>query len=160
MPTYPLRHVSLREAICCCQKELIHVTIDGHFIPAPAFDELRPSHAHHYHGMTSVTLNHRHIVDFYLYALNGSATDGHIHRYQGLTYIADRHFHRLIGNSGPAIPLPDGSHYHLIDGLTDEEPFINRGNFYSTVLSIDRHTHRLVGPTGRGIGYEDPFFLT
>lgn len=131
-----------------------------YYTPPPEIDALRPSHAHHFRGNTSVTMGHFHLADFYAYAANGSANDKHTHRLQGYTYVNDKHFHRYLGNTGPAIPLPDGSHYHMIDIEVNDEPFITKGNFYSTVLSIDRHTHRLTGPTGTGIGYEDvSFFL-
>lgn len=121
--------------------------------PPPYIDALRPSHAHYFAGISSETLEHKHLVQFFTYAVNGSAHDGHIHRFQGYTSVNDKHFHRFFGFTGPAIPLPDGSHIHLLKGEVDPEPFISKGNYYFTVLSVDRHTHRFSGPSGGGIGY-------
>lgn len=126
----------------------------------PANPYRGPEHAHYASIPSSVSLGHRHLVDFFTYPVNGTATDGHIHDYQGTTRVAKYegqiHFHRLYGITGPAIALPDGSHYHAIDEKTNDEPFEFLGNNYKTVLTIPRHTHAYRGYTSVGIGYEPP----
>lgn len=120
------------------------------YVPQP------PAHAHAFINWTSVALGHFHGVEMFVYAANGDGMDGHVHRYQGHTKMAMGHFHRFIGLTGPPIPLPDGSHYHEIDGLTNDEPFEFKQNYYKTVLSVKRHAHKFAGRTGTGIGYEPP----
>ncbi|RKN84101.1 YmaF family protein [Paenibacillus ginsengarvi] len=117
-----------------------------------------PAHAHYVAIQSSVTLGHSHLVDFFTYPVNGTATDGHTHQYQGASRVASyegqAHFHRISGETGPAIPLPDGSHYHSVDDRVNDEPFRFEGGSYRTVLTIPRHTHAYSGVTGPGIGYE------
>ncbi|MEF3301669.1 YmaF family protein [Paenibacillus sp. GYB003] len=119
-----------------------------------------PSHAHYAAYRTSSVAGHSHIVDFFTYPVNGTATDGHTHDYQGVSRVANygtqSHFHRIVGETGPAVPLPDGSHYHLVEGSLNDEPFQFEGGSYKTVLTIPRHPHSFSGPTGTGIGYEPP----
>jgi hypothetical protein len=111
------------------------------------------SHAHYMQTITDEALKHVHMMGLYTYAVNGTSTDKHVHTYQGHTLMADGHFHRFLGTTGPAIGLPNGEHYHRVISKTDDEPFIFRGNQYSTVLAIPRHVHTFSGVTGRGIGY-------
>lgn len=42
----------------------------------------------------------------------------HVHEYSDITEIADGHLHAMRGVTGPAIPLPNGSHYHCMRGIT------------------------------------------
>lgn len=116
----------------------------------------QPAHAHFYRAVTSVGLGHSHILEFYVYPANGDAYDGHQHNYQGHTMVNQGHFHRVIGTTGPAIPLPDGSHIHEVYDRVDDEPFSFRGGYYSTETGIPRHEHTFEGPTGPGIGYWPP----
>lgn len=120
----------------------------------PIDPRAQPSHAHMFQAYSSDNLGHRHIVAFFTYPVNGNAWDGHVHDYQGHTSTDAGHFHRLIGVTGPAIPLPDGSHYHKVAGSVDDEPFLFEGGSYKTVLSIPRHTHAFHWYTGTGLGYD------
>lgn len=117
-----------------------------------------PAHAHYARVEASIELGHRHTVDFFTYPVNGTGADGHVHDYQGVTRVAaydgQVHFHRLLGITGPAIALADGSHYHLIGGEVNDEPFRFEGGSYRTVLTIPRHTHDYAGATGPGLGQE------
>ncbi|WP_213410468.1 YmaF family protein [Xylanibacillus composti] len=115
---------------------------------------LLPPHAHYFFpALTTFTLGHRHRVTFFVYAANGIAGDGHVHRFQGTTDLDAEHFHRITGYTGPAIPLESGAHFHWIQAEAEEEPFQFREGYYKTVLTIPRHSHRFAGPTGTGIGY-------
>ncbi len=116
-----------------------------------------PAHAHFFHGMTTMNLNHAHLLVLFTYPNNGYSDDGHIHRYQGITRYKQGHFHRFEGLTGPAIALPGGSHLHRIDNEVDEEPFRLQGGYYTTVSSIPRHRHRFGGMTGIPIGYDPSF---
>lgn len=117
-----------------------------------------PSHAHYARVRSSYQQGHWHTVDFFTYPVNGSGSDGHHHDFQGVTrmaaYDGQIHFHRFYGITGPAIALPDGSHYHQINGEVNDEPFLFEGGSYKTVLSIPRHTHLYSGATSSGLGYE------
>ncbi|WP_245920922.1 YmaF family protein [Melghirimyces profundicolus] len=44
--------------------------------------------------------------------------DHHVHEYRGTTTFDDGHVHHFHGITGPPIPLPNGSHYHEIQGTT------------------------------------------
>jgi hypothetical protein len=46
------------------------------------------------------------------------AAYAHVHEYSDNAEIAEGHQHTMRGVTGPAVPLPDGSHYHLMRGLT------------------------------------------
>ncbi|WP_274363490.1 YmaF family protein [Paenibacillus thermotolerans] len=113
-----------------------------------------PAHAHGFAALTSETMGHAHFLVLNTYPTNGSGTDGHVHRYQGITRTDAGHFHRFFGSTRPAIPLPDGSHVHEISAEVDDEPFIFLGNYYETVQEIPRHTHAFFGRTGTPIGQE------
>lgn len=117
-----------------------------------------PSHAHYARAASSVALDHWHWVDFFTYPINGDATDGHVHDYQGTSRVADYrgipHFHRLLGVTGPAIALPDGSHYHRISDNLNDEPFQLEGGSYLTVQTIPRHVHAYSGTTSAPLGTE------
>ena len=122
----------------------------------PLFPERPPAHAHWFRGGSVPEQGHSHNVEFYTYPVNGSGTDRHVHTYQGHTSQNAGHFHRFIGTTGPAIPLPNGSHYHTVADKLDTEPFEFKGNFYVTVSRIKLHTHEFRGATGTGLGYEPP----
>jgi hypothetical protein len=113
---------------------------------------VKPPHAHYYGDETSVTQGHRHVVELFTYPVNGDGTDGHVHRYQGTTRMSANHFHRFDGYTGPAIALPNGSHYHMISDEVDSEPFQHRGRYFKTVVEIPRHVHSFSGPTGGPLG--------
>lgn len=116
-----------------------------------------PPHAHYFlPAVTSTALGHRHSITFFTYATNGYAADGHVHSFQGTTELGFNHFHRIVGNTGPAIPLGSGAHFHWVQFEVDDEPFEFQEGYYETVLSIPRHTHRVAGPTSTGIGYFPP----
>ncbi len=113
-----------------------------------------PPHAHYFFpAITSEALGHMHRSTFFVYAANGNATDGHVHSFQGTTNLDANHFHRFLGDTGPAIPLDNGAHYHWVKLEVDDEPFQFQEGYYETVLTIPRHTHRFSGATSTGIGY-------
>jgi hypothetical protein len=64
----------------------------------------------------------------------------HTHEYLGSVKIAEKkkypHNHRFAGVTGQAIILPDGNHFHKLEGNTD---------FY------ENHLHKVVDITGPGI---------
>lgn len=127
-----------------------------HSLSLPLFPEKPPSHAHLFRGWSVPQLGHAHFVEIFTYSVNGNAADRHVHTYQGHSSVSSGHFHRFFGTTGPAIPLPNGSHYHDVDGALDDEPFEFKGGFYVTVTRIKRHTHGYKGFTGTGLGYEPP----
>ncbi|WP_238178205.1 YmaF family protein [Paenibacillus contaminans] len=120
-----------------------------------------PSHAHYALVRSSAALGHWHWIGFFTYPVNGGDTDSHIHDFQGVSRVADyqgiSHFHRFTGETGQAIPLSGGGHYHMFDAATDNEPFQFKGGAYKTVLSIPRHIHAFTGATGSGLGYDIAF---
>ncbi|MGF7029638.1 hypothetical protein J2T17_000543 [Paenibacillus mucilaginosus] len=116
-----------------------------------------PAHAHEFRIRTAPALGHTHHMLLYTYAVNGTGEDGHIHKFQGHTLMADgSHFHRVTGQTGPAIPLPGGKHYHEASGELDDEPFQPKGGYYTTMLSVPRHVHGYAGRSGPPIGTEPP----
>ncbi|WP_371861032.1 YmaF family protein [Paenibacillus macerans] len=122
----------------------------------PMFATNCQAHAHAFYGSTSINLGHRHNVRFFTYPVNGGPSDCHFHRFQGITYTRDQHFHRFNGYTGPPVYLPDGSHFHWVDDVVDDEPFEFRGQYYITVTGIPRHRHSFQGRTGPPLGYEPP----
>lgn len=120
----------------------------------------RPSHVHYFRGSTGETLQHTHFIEFFTYPVNGNGYDGHIHQFQGITELSlqgkVRHLHRFLTQTGPAISLPDGSHYHELHTEVDDEPFEHYGNYYRTVFAIQRHKHIIYGATGTPIGSVPP----
>jgi hypothetical protein len=119
---------------------------------------LRPQHAHYFHAISTKSQEHRHVVYGYTYSVNGSSTDKHIHTYTGITTFDHGHYHRYYGVTGPAIPLPDGSHYHEIQGrvyfnynVPVDVPY--GGVVYKPTLK-EKHDHRYKGLTSKGIGYD------
>lgn len=112
------------------------------------------AHAHYAGGWTDIALGHAHWLELFTYPVNGGADDGHVHTFQGHTRMSARHFHRFLGTTGPAIALPNGEHIHEIDFELDDEPFVSKGNYYSTVMSVKRHIHRFRGMSGPEIGHD------
>jgi hypothetical protein len=123
------------------------------------FNHSNYAHAHHFRGISSSNLNHSHIVEFFTFPTNGNSTDGHFHHYGGVTKYAEkpvRHFHRYRGITGPAIPHPNGSHYHEVWNTVNDEPFRLVKGAYRTVFTIKRHTHDFSGKTGVELGTPTP----
>ncbi|RYL94293.1 hypothetical protein EWI07_05550 [Sporolactobacillus sp. THM7-4] len=58
----------------------------------------------------------------------------HTHRYFTFTSFDDGHRHEIRGVTGPAVPLPDGGHYHEFSGTT-------------TVNGATPHSHKYAGNT-------------
>lgn len=46
----------------------------------------------------------------------------HVHEYSDNSETADSHQHALRGVTGPAIPTPNGSHYHCMRGISSWYP--------------------------------------
>lgn len=113
-----------------------------------------PHHSHYFGLPSSITLGHSHSLKAFVFPVNGSSTDRHVHTFKGISSTENEHLHHLLeGKTGPAITLPDGSHYHEIFGKTGNRPFIHQGNFEIPV-SYPVHDHEYKGVTGIGIGYE------
>lgn len=116
--------------------------------------EIGPPHAHYFYANSSVELQHFHFVELFTYPTNGTSTDGHTHRFQGITKRMEGHFHRFFGETGPAILLPNHQHIHAVSSQVDDEPFEFFEGYYETVLGIRRHTHAFSGITGTPLGIE------
>ncbi|WP_141603913.1 YmaF family protein [Terrilactibacillus laevilacticus] len=58
----------------------------------------------------------------------------HVHQISGITSFDAGHNHRISGVTGPAIPIPNGGHYHEFRGVT-------------SVNGVHPHTHRYSGRT-------------
>lgn len=112
-----------------------------------------PSHSHYLGAQTLLSIGHSHSFQTFVLPVNGSSTDGHVHTFAVVTSMADGHHHHIEGITGPAIPMPDGSHYHEVLGETKNRPFIHKGGYHIPV-SYPIHYHVYKGRTGVGIGYE------
>ncbi|WP_248928517.1 YmaF family protein [Paenibacillus hamazuiensis] len=122
------------------------------------------AHVHYAKMLSSIERGHQHGIDFFVFPVTGSSYDGHVHFYRGFSELERGHAHRFYGYTGPAIPLPDGTHYHELSGQT----YLN----YTTPLPVqiggetyiegvqynpqakDVHRHAYAGYTGRPVGYE------
>lgn len=96
---------------------------------------LRAGHTHGLVRLTSVNLDHRHLVlhisDRAVVLSNGT----HVHRIRSLTTFNLAHAHAVSRYTGVAIPINGtGMHYHIIDTMTT----LNRD-----------HRHRLLARTRR-----------
>jgi hypothetical protein len=122
---------------------------------------VKPHHAHRFFAETTVSKNHYHIVEGFTRVVNGNSYDRHYHLYRGVTSFENKHYHRFFGKTGPAITLPDGSHYHLIEERTyynyDEALKIKFGGVKYGDPDRPKHDHRFKGKTMESVGYE-PFF--
>src|SRR5690606_32647929 len=76
----------------------------------------RPVHIHHFSGRTSFDVGHDHGYA----GRTEPAPSGVQHTHQFFTYTTmyDGHHHEIRGVTGPAIPLPNGGHYHGFSGHT------------------------------------------
>ncbi|MGI6358427.1 MAG: YmaF family protein [Bacillota bacterium] len=80
---------------------------------------LRNGHTHGLVSLTSVDLDHRHLVlhitDRAVVLSNGS----HVHRIRSLTSFVREHAHAVSRYTGPGIPIGNtGTHYHLVEAVT------------------------------------------
>jgi len=117
-----------------------------------------PSHSHYFHAQTTESVNHSHIIDVFTFNVNGSNDDKHFHHYTGITRMANNHYHRFYGKTGPPIPLDNGGHYHKVSGrvyFNYNEPIVVKygGVVYDWDLGRDVHDHKYEGKTSDGIGY-------
>ncbi|MGA9288016.1 MAG: YmaF family protein [Anaerobacillus sp.] len=104
--------------------------------------ELPFAHAHYFKGELEVSDEHDHeILIGYSFPVNGTSFDQHVHRIEGLTIKENGHQHRYGLQSGPAIPLPAGGHYHTFEGKT---------------FSVENHAHSFRGETGLPLGNYPP----
>lgn len=73
-------------------------------------------HVHQISGITSSVLAHNH----HFIGTTEPSPSGinHTHRFFVYTLVADGHIHQIRGVTGPAIHLPNGSHYHEFQGET------------------------------------------
>ncbi|MFC0214089.1 YmaF family protein [Paenibacillus chartarius] len=126
-----------------------------------------PPHTHAFGAFTSVEEGHRHRLLGYVYAANGSAYDGHFHYFQGITEAAAGHTHRYYDRTGPAIPLPDGSHYHTVSDVTYynyTKPVQAQGTGGTPLTGgvvyaeggRERHRHTFEAVTSRNLGDPPP----
>ncbi|NEW06250.1 hypothetical protein GK047_09525 [Paenibacillus sp. SYP-B3998] len=119
-----------------------------------------PAHVHFFTTKTSETLHHYHLLRLYTFSVNGTAYDGHVHQYQGITGIKYGHFHNYYGQTGPAIPLRDGSHIHILKGVVEPNAY-NTSRKGALVKSAEKegliselHQHTYFGYSTIGFGYE------
>ncbi|WP_231633345.1 YmaF family protein [Numidum massiliense] len=101
------------------QKKQAKIRIDGdhaHDFQLVFYDGALPEHVHPYKGETSYDFHHYHRI----FGVTAPAPTGvpHVHKFEGTTTFDDGHKHNYAGVTGPAIPLPDGSHYHILEGET------------------------------------------
>ncbi len=122
---------------------------------------VKPHHAHRIYAQTTVDKGHFHLITGFTRNVNGNSFDKHVHRFQGITSYENNHYHRYYGITGPAIPLPDGSHYHEFNERTyfnyDEPLEIQHGGVWYAADDKPKHDHRFQGRTVDRIGV-DPFF--
>ncbi|KIL42528.1 hypothetical protein SD70_00105 [Gordoniibacillus kamchatkensis] len=126
---------------------------------------LAPPHTHYLYAVTSTQEGHCHQLETFVYAANGNAYDSHSHYFQGITEKAAGHWHRFYDQTGPAIPLPDGSHYHTFSDVTyynytrpvqvlvGAEP-LEGGVYYQE--GRERHRHFYSGATSVNLGDPPP----
>ncbi|MFD0695045.1 YmaF family protein [Paenibacillus sp. GCM10027628] len=119
-----------------------------------------PAHVHFFTTRTSDELRHHHLIRLYTFNNNGTAYDGHDHQYQGITGIKYGHYHIYRGTTGPAIPLQNGTHIHLLEGIVDNNAFnTSRGGALVSSakkegLIRELHQHTYSGYSTIGFGYE------
>jgi hypothetical protein len=94
----------------------------------------RDLHVHHFSGVTSYDVGHRHQY----VGTTEPAPSGvpHTHAYSTVTTFDDGHDHVIKGRTGPGIPLPNGGHFHFFEGVT-------------TINGRTPHTHYYSGKTSR-----------
>jgi len=121
---------------------------------------IAPAHVHFLKVISGECLSHHHLLRVYTFSVNGTAYDGHVHQYQGITGIEYGHYHSYAGTTGPAIPLPDGSHYHLAQGLVQLNAYnTSRGGALTRSaqkegLISELHHHTYCGATTVPLGGE------
>lgn len=116
---------------------------------------LSEPHVHWVETRTGIALDHDHELDLFTFPAAGTNRDGHVHRFHGVTRLCrrcDRHVHLVSGFTGPAIPLPDGSHYHEIKAKTGSAPILPYAGVYQLMDSIPSHVHSFTGRTSRETG--------
>ncbi|MCD1260649.1 hypothetical protein B5M42_017755 [Paenibacillus athensensis] len=124
------------------------------------YSDVPPAHAHFLKVITGDCLGHHHLMRAYTFSVNGTAYDGHVHEYQGITAIRYGHYHSYAGTTGPAIPLPDGSHYHLAQGLVQVNAYnTSRGkalvrSAQTEGLIRELHHHTYNGATSLPLGMD------
>lgn len=101
-------------------------------------------HVHTWNSLSEVADNHQHVT-IGVTAPARTLSTSHVHRLHGRTtfYVegSGSHWHWFDTVTGPAIPLPDGTHVHYFNGPTSVD---------------DGHAHIVFGATGIGpAGYVD-----
>ncbi|MEC0230873.1 YmaF family protein [Paenibacillus alba] len=119
-----------------------------------------PAHVHFFKSITSEELKHHHLLRVYTFSVNGTANDGHVHQYQGITGIRYGHYHNYFGISGPAIALQNGTHIHLLEGIVELNAY-NTSRSGALVQSAkadglitELHQHSYSGYSTIGMAYE------
>lgn len=119
-----------------------------------------PAHVHFFEVMSSEELKHKHLLRLYTFNVNGTACDGHVHQYQGITGIKYGHYHAYYGTTGPAIALQDGTHFHLLEGTVELNAYNTpRRNALEISAKMEGlikelHQHTYSGYSTIGFGYE------
>ncbi|SFT09266.1 YmaF family protein [Paenibacillus sp. BC26] len=93
----------------------------------------RQVHIHSLSGMTTVNDGHSH--QYVNWTAPSPTGVPHVHSYNTVTFVSQGHTHTLQGTTGPAVPLPNGGHYHQFEGFT-------------TVDGRNPHSHGYNGQTG------------
>ncbi|MTH51804.1 hypothetical protein GKZ89_00185 [Bacillus mangrovi] len=119
-----------------------------------------PSHSHVFLIETSTAEGHSHVMDGFTKPVNGNAFDRHTHFYSGISSYEEKHYHRFYGQTGPAVPLPDGTHYHSMEGRTyfnyNQPPGTVTGGVQYAEGVVERHYHLFSGMTGNPVGIDQP----
>ncbi|MFC5447923.1 YmaF family protein [Paenibacillus aestuarii] len=128
--------------------------------PAQPVMPVPPAHVHFFKAITSQTLKHHHMIRLYTFNNNGTAYDGHVHQFQGITGIVYGHYHNFYGITGPPIPLANGNHYHLLEGIVELNAY-NTSRGHNLMISAAQeglirewHQHEYSGYSTVGFGYE------
>ncbi|RBW69763.1 hypothetical protein DS031_09530 [Bacillus taeanensis] len=114
------------------------------------------AHTHYFKTVSSKNVYHQHVVDGFTYPINGSSYDGHRHFYRSRTSFNSNHFHRVRGYTGPAVPLPDGTHYHVIEGNVIEQylnPEVSEYGGLTYMPGQKTHRHPFKAITSKPLGY-------
>ena len=121
---------------------------------------VKPHHAHFFAAKTTESKGHFHLIKGFTLTVNGNDFDRHRHFIRGVTMTANKHYHRFYGETGPAIPLENGGHYHLFETRTyynyDEAVLSQFGGVTYGDGERPKHDHTFSGRT-HGIVGEDPF---
>ncbi|NGP44254.1 hypothetical protein G4V62_04540 [Bacillaceae bacterium SIJ1] len=110
------------------------------------------AHTHSFLIKSSTNEGHCHDLKAYLFAVNGSNEDEHIHTFKGVTSFTKGHEHIFNGQTGPPIPLPNGGHVHEVKGVVEKNGTNEDVSVAYDFFKKANHQHSYKGFTGLTIG--------